>query len=168
MLRASILAAGVWLGFLVASWVLATLTFRTADRVAGPEARAEVAERLGPVPAEDRRMVLRHLAAEINRSMFRAWAAFQLVLGGVLVGLAWRLGAASRILAVAALLLAVFQAVGLAGAIAAVGRGLDFHKRPLPPELGRRFGILHGAYAMADLVKAAALAGLELLLLRRP
>ena len=34
--------------------------------------------------------------------------------------------------------------------------------------VGRRFGILHGAYAMADLVKAAALAGLELLLLRRP
>ena len=94
--------------------------------------------------------------------------AVQLVLGVVLVGLAWRLGAASRILAVAALLLAVFQAVGLAGAIAAVGRGLDFHKRPLPPELGRRFGILHGAYAMADLVKAGALAGLELLLLRRP
>jgi len=120
MLRASILAAGVWLGFLVASWVLATLTFRTADRVAGPEARVERAERLGPVPAEDRRMVLRHLAAEINRSMFRAWAAFQLVLGGVLVGLAWRLGAAARTL------------------------------------------------AMADLVKAAALAGRQVLLLRRP
>ncbi len=168
MLRASLLTAGVWLGFLVGSWVVATLTFRSADRVAGPEARVEVAARLGPVPAEDRRIVLRHLAAEINRGMFRVWAAVQLVLGLALVGLAWRLGGAARILAAVALALVLVQAFALGAAIAAVGRGLDFLPRPLPPELGRRFGILHGAYVLLDLAKAAALAGLQVLLLRRP
>ena len=168
MLRASLLTAGVWLGFLVASWVVATLSFRSADRVAGPEARVEVATKLGPVPAEDRRMVLRHLASEINRGMFRVWAPVQLALGLALVGLAWRLGGAPRILAAVALGLVLVQAFALGGAIAAVGRGLDFLPRPLPPELGRRFGALHAAYVLADFVKAAALVGLELLLLRRP
>ena len=168
MLRASLLTAGVWLGFLVASWVVATLSFKSADRVAGPEARVEVAAKLAPVSAEDRRMVLRHLAAEINRGMFRVWATVQLVLGLTLVGLAWRLGGAPRILAAVAVALVLVQAFALGPAIAAVGRGLDFLPRPLPPELGRRFGALHTAYAVADLVKAAALTGLSVLLLRRP
>ncbi len=168
MLRASILTAGVWLGFLVASWVVATLSFRSADRLAGPEARVEVAAKLGGVPAEDRRMVLRHLASEINRGMFRVWAAVQLALGLVLVGLAWQLGGAARILAPVALTLVLVQAFALGGAIDVVGRGLDFLPRPLPPELGRRFGALHAAYALADLVKAAVLIGLQVLLLRRP
>lgn len=168
MLRASILTAGVWLGFLVASWVVATASFRAAERVAGPGTRAEVSAKLGPVSAEDRRMVLRHLASEINRWMFRAWSATQLVLGLVLVLLAWPLGGWPRGLAAAALALVLVQAFGLAGPIAALGRGLDFLPRPLPAELARRFGALHGAYVLADLVKAGALTGLTLLLLRRP
>jgi hypothetical protein len=168
MLRASILTAGVWLGFLAASWAMATVNFRTAERVAGAEAGAEVAARLAPVAAADRRLVLRHLASEINRWMFRAWSRVQIGLGMALLVLAWRLGGAPRALAGAALLLALVQAFSLAGWIASVGRGIDFLPRPLPPEVARRFGLLHGAYVLADLAKASALVALSTVLLRRP
>jgi hypothetical protein len=168
MLRASILTAGLWLGFLAASWAMATVNFRTAERVAGAEAGAEVTARLAPIAAEDRRTVLRHLAAEINRWMFRAWSAVQIGLGLALVALAWRLGGVPRALAGTALLLVLVQAFGLTGWITSVGRGIDFLPRPLPPEIARRFGLLHGAYAVADLAKAVALVALSAVLLRRP
>ena len=168
MARAAALTAGIWLGLLVASWLVATASFRTADRVAGPEARPEVAARLVQVRSEDRRLVLRHLASEINRSMFRIWSGVQAGLGLLLAALAWRLGGAARGLAMAALLLGLVQALGLAGPIASLGRSLDFLPRPLPPELGRRFGVLHGAYVLLDLAKALALIALSALLLRRP
>ena len=168
MLRASILTAGVWLGFLAASWAMATVNFRTADRVAGAGAGAEVTARLAPMAPADRRMVLRHLAAEINRWMFRAWATVQIGLGLALLALAWRLGGVPRALAGAALLLVLVQAFGLAGPITSVGRGIDFLPRPLPPALARQFGLLHGAYALLDLAKAAVLVALSIVLLRRP
>ena len=168
MLRASILTAGVWLGFLAASWAIATVNFRTADRVAGAEAGAEVTARLAPMAPEDRRMVLRHLAAEINRWMFRAWSTVQIGLGLALAAFAWRLGGVPRALAVAALLLVLGQAFGLTGQITSVGRGIDFLPRPLPPALARHFGLLHGAYALLDLAKGAVLAALSIVLLRRP
>jgi hypothetical protein len=164
--RAAVLAAGLWLGFLVASWIVAGATFRAAERVAGSGARPEVAARLGPVPTEDRRLVLRHLASEINRSMFRTWSGVQLGLGLLLAGLAWRAGGAARALAIGALVLTVVQAAGLAGAIESLGRQIDFLPRPLPAETGRRFGLLHGAYVLLDLVKAAALGGVAAALLR--
>jgi hypothetical protein len=168
MLRASILTAGVWLGFLAASWAMATVNFRTAERVAGAEAGAEVRARLEPVAAGDRRLVLRHLASEINRWMFRTWSTVQLGLGLALLAFAWRLGGAPRALAGAALLLVLVQAFGLAGPITSVGRGIDFVPRPLPPAMARQFGLLHGAYVLADLAKAVALAALSAVLLRRP
>ena len=124
--------------------------------------------RLAPVAAGDRRLVLRHLAAEINRWMFRAWSTVQLGLGLALLALAWRLGAAPRALAGAALLLVLVQAFGLAGPIASVGRGIDFLPRPLAPAVARQFGLLHGAYVLADLAKAAVLVALSTVLLRRP
>jgi hypothetical protein len=168
MLRASLWMAGAWLGFLVASWIMATANFQAAERVAGRETRAEVTARLGAVAPEDRRVVLRHLASEINRFMFRTWSAVQLVLGFALLALAWRLGGAARALAGAALVLVLVQAFGLAGPIAALGRTIDFVPRPLPPDVGRRFGMLHGAYVIADLVKAVALLAFGIVLLRRP
>jgi hypothetical protein len=168
MVRASILVAGLWLGFLAASWVVATGSFRTAERVAGPDANAEVASRLAPVAAEDRRLVLRHLASELNRFMFRTWSLVQLGLGIVLAGVAWSAGGAPRVLAVTALLLVAVQAFGLTGPITHLGRSIDFVPRPLPPDVARRFGELHAAYAVIDLAKAAVLGSLSLLLLRRP
>ena len=89
MARLLLLVAGFWLGMLAASWVMATVNFRTVDRVLGPEARPEMAGRLAALAAEDRRVVLRHLVSEINRTMFRAWALAQLALGALALGAAW-------------------------------------------------------------------------------
>ncbi len=167
MLRASILIAGIWLGFMVASWLVAAANFRTAERIAGPEASAEVARRLGPVAAEDRRFVLRYMASEINRWMFRTWSWAQLGLALLLLAAGWQIGGWPRVLALAAFALVLVQALGLAGPITELGRSIDFLPRPLPPELGRRFGMLHGAYVLADFAKAGILLALSAVLLRR-
>jgi len=39
--RAAVLLAGFWLGLLVASWVMATVTLRMPDRVLGSQIRPE-------------------------------------------------------------------------------------------------------------------------------
>ena len=145
MSRTAVLVAGFWLGLLVASWVMAGTNLRMGDRVLGSDMRPEVAARLAGVSPEDRRMVLRHLGGEINRWMFRRGFWLQL----------------------AALLLTLVQGLGLSGEITTVGRAIEFLPRPLPPDLGRRFGMLHGAYVAADLAKAAAIAAAAVVLLRR-
>ena len=168
MARLLLVVAGFWLGMLVASWLMATANFRAVDRVLGPDARPEIATRLGGVPAEDRRVVLRHLVGEINRWMFRSWALAQLALGGIVLVAAWRLPGWPRRLAGAALLLVVVQLAFLTPAIASAGRSIDFVSRPLPPDVGRRFGMLHAAYAGADLAKAILVALAAWIVARRP
>jgi hypothetical protein len=158
---------GVWLGALVASWVMATVNFRTVDRVLGPESSLELQAKLTPVAADDRRMVLRHLASEINRWMFRWWAPAQLIIGAGLLALAWPSGGA-RWLFVGALALTLAQALALTPNVVEIGRAADFIPRPLPPDLAKRFGVLHAAYVVSDLVKAALIAAGGWLLIRRP
>jgi hypothetical protein len=102
-------------------------------------------------------VVLRHVAAESNRWMFRTWTLVEMVLGALLVAASWRLGPVPRALALVALAAVVAQAAGLAPAISELGRSLDFVPRPLPAAEGRRFGLLHAAYMVADLVKAGVL-----------
>jgi hypothetical protein len=166
--RLALLVLGLWLGLLVASSAVATVNFRTVDRLLGPGLRPELARTLEAVPPEGRRFALRHVVSEVNRWIFRAGGTAQLALAVALAVLAWPAGGAPRALALAALLVTVVQAVGLAGAIASFGRPLDFVPRPLPPELARRFGLLHGAYVIGDLAKAALLVAVSALLLRRP
>ena len=162
-----VLLVGLWLGLLVSSWAMATVNFRTAERVASDAAPAELKSRLAPLPPDDRRLAFRHLASEINRWMFR-WAGLaQALLGVVLAALVWRAGGAPRTLTCVALGLVALQVGGLAPMIAEVGRQIDFLARPLPPALGRRFGLAHGGYVILDLVKALVLAGLAVALSRR-
>ncbi len=168
MARAAVLLAGFWLGLLVASGAVAAANFRIVERVLGSEIRPELAARLGSVPADDRRAALRHLAGEINRWMFQRGSWVQLVLGMALVALVWSGGGAPRALAALLLVLTAVQAFALAGEITSVGRAIEFLPRPLPADVGRRFGMLHGAYVVADLVKLGALGALATLLLRRP
>jgi hypothetical protein len=163
----ALLVIGVWMGLLVASWAMASASFRTVDRLLGPQARPELQARLSPLATGDRRAVLRYAAAEANRWMFRAWAAMDLVLAAVLVALCWRLGAAPRALALAVALVVVVQAAAVGPAIADLGRSLDFAPRPLPPADGRRFGLLHAAYMLADVVKAAGLVAAATIIARR-
>lgn len=164
----TVLLLGLWLGLLVSSWIMATVNFRTAEAVSSP-ARApdELNRRLQPLPAEDRRHAFRYLASEINRWMFRTWGLVQAVLGVAVVALLWRAGGAPRALACVAMGLVLVQVGVLAPMIAEVGRRIDFLARPLPPDLGRRFGIAHGGYVVADLVKMAALAAAAFVVIRR-
>lgn len=167
MRAGALLVIGLWMGLLAASWAMASASFRTVDRLLGPEARPEFQARLAPLSPDDRRTVLRHVAAESNRWMFRAWTIAELVLGAVLVAASWRLGWGPRALALAALAVVILQAAGLAPAIAQLGRSLDFVPRPLPPADGRKFGLLHAAYMLADLVKAGLLVAAAAIIARR-
>jgi hypothetical protein len=163
----ALLAIGLWIGLLAASWAMASASFRTVDRLLGPTARPEFQARLAPLAPDDRRMILRHVAAESNRWMFHTWTLIEMVLGALLVAAAWRLGPVPRALALVALAAVALQAAGLAPAIAQLGRGLDFVPRPLPPVEGRKFGLLHAAYMLADLVKAGVLVAAAAIIARR-
>ncbi len=168
MPRLGLLVVGLWLGLLVASSAVAIVNFRTVDRLLGPGERPELAQRLATVQPQDRRVVLRHLVSVVIRWFFRTGSAVQLALAVLLLAATWGLGGLPRALAAAAFLLALAQALGLAGAITSFGRGLDFLPRPLPHELAHRFGLLHGAYVVGDLLKLGLLAVIAVLLLRRP
>jgi hypothetical protein len=163
---AALLLVGLWLGGLVASWVMATVNFRVADDVLGASARPELQARLAPLPAADRRLVLRHLSSEINRWMFGRWAMAQVALGLVLVLLVWTPGGLPRVLAGIALALVLVQAVALGPQILELGRSLDFVPRPLPADVGRRFGLLHAGYVLADFARGGLLLWLAVLGLR--
>jgi hypothetical protein len=164
---AAILFVGLWLGLLVASWFAATGSFRAVDRVLGPEARPELTRALSGVPAGERRLALRHLASEANRWMFRRFGLAQIVLGLLACAAAWPSASPARYVLAAALAVAAGQ-VALGLSIESFGRSLDFVARPLPAELGRRFGMLHGAFLLLDLGKAGLLLAAGHLLARRP
>lgn len=167
MARLLLVVAGFWLGMLVASWVMAPANFRAVDRLLGPDVPPEIAARFGPVPPEDRRAVLRHLVGEINRGMFHTWGLAQLGLGAIVLVSAWSIPGWPRMLAGAALLLVVVQLAGLLPATTSLARAMDQMPRPLPADVGRRFGTLHAAYAGADLVKALLVAVVAWIVARR-
>lgn len=159
----ALLATGLWLGLLIASWMIASITFRTSAALSGPEARPELNQRLSHVKEEDRRPLLRHVASEINRAMFGRWLVVQLALGAAVLFLALRSGATWP--AAAAMAIVLIQAA-LHGSILDLGRSVDFLPRPLPPDIGSRFGRLHGAYVLLDLAKGGALGWLAWVLAR--
>ena len=162
-LRLALLLAGVWLGALGASWAVATVNFRMVDHVLGPSTRPELQQRLAPLPAPDRREAFRHLASEINRALFGGFGLAQLAAGACLLILVWRAGGSLRLFALLVLALACLQ-VALGIPITSLGRAIDFVPRPLPEEVGRRFGMLHGAFVLLDLTKAGLLMALATLL----
>jgi len=164
--RLALLLAGIWLGALVLSWFVATANFRAVDRVLGVPVRPELEERLASVPPGFRREALRHLASEVNRALFRGFGLAQLAIGLLLVGLVWSGEGRPRILAAVTLGIVLIQ-VGLGREITWLGRTIDFVPRPLPPEVGRRFGLLHAAFVLLDLAKAGLLTGLAAILSRR-
>lgn len=167
MSRLLLVVLGLWLGLLLASWVIATVNFRSVDRVLGPELRPELDQRLAGISAADRRAALRHLASEINRWTFRHWSLAQLALGALALGLAWRVPGAPRVPLVVAFALALAQALAFVGPITDLGRSLDFLPRPLPPAIAHRFGMLHAAYVGGDAAKAGSLIAGVVRLIRR-
>ena len=165
MKSVSLVLCGLWLGALVASWVVAPLNFRMVDRVLA-DARPEMAQRLAPVPPEAQRQVLRLLASENNRWMFGHWAWAQAALGVLLVALCWRVPGAARYALVAALVLVAAQLV-IIRPIVDIGRSIDFAPRPLAAGVAHHFGLLHSAWAITDLAKAALLVAVAWMVARR-
>ena len=164
--RLALLLTGIWLGALVASWAVATLNFRTVDRVLGPAASPELERRLAPLPPSERRLAFRHLVSEINRTLFGGFGLVQVATGAGLFLLSWGVGGWARPLALLALGL-VFLQVALGIPITSLGRAIDFVPRPLPEAVRQRFGMLHGAFVLLDLAKAGLLVTLATLLARR-
>ena len=87
MLKVAILSA--WLILTPVMWFAATKSFSTVDRVLGT-ANIQFDEATKGMAEGQTRVVLRHLASEINRSFFWGYGLAQIVLGGALVLLLWR------------------------------------------------------------------------------
>ncbi len=144
-------------------WFTATRTFRAVDRILGrPD--PEFSRVVQPLGAGATRVVLRHLASEINRSLFGAYGWAQLVLGLLLLLLLW-LERPRDTVAFAVtwvmLGLSVILTFIIEPQIVSLGRSIDFVPRNPAPSVMPRFWMLHAAFTGLDGVKA--LAGLGLL-----
>jgi len=158
---------GAWLGALFLSWAVASATFRTAEAVAALPSGSAAGDHVARVPAETRRPLFRHLASEVNRWMFGAFGWTQLAVALAVAALAWPLGGAPRWLAVAAAAIVALQGGFFGPRILELGRAIDFVPRPLPPDVGRRFGMLHGGYVILDLAKTLVVIALAVVVSRR-
>jgi len=160
MLKVAILSA--WLILTPVMWFAATKSFSTVDRVlqaANPQFRDAIK---GMAEGESR-VVLRHLASEINRSFFWGYGLAQIVLGGVLLLLLWRTIPRDTLgfgLVCFMLALVLILTLVLTPMIISVGRSIDFVPRNPPPPVMPRFWALHGAFTGLDAVKFLAGFGL--------
>ncbi|MBI3129603.1 MAG: hypothetical protein HYZ11_18495 [Candidatus Tectomicrobia bacterium] len=154
-LLAALLAA--WLGATVMVWWSAAGTFQALSPARNPG----LAQRLAPLEPARREAFLRFAAGEVNRRMFRGWARAQAVLAALALAAAWaapRLaggGTGLRICLALLALTAALQALWLSPEIERLGLELD---RAREEAALRRFGLLHAAFSVTDLVKAALLA----------
>jgi hypothetical protein len=154
----------LWIGLTLAMWFVATRSFRTVDRLLS-QPEPEFTRTIQPLGPDQTRILLRHLASEINRTLFGAYGWAQILLGVSLVLLLWRQAPRDTVgfaLAWVMLGLAVILTFIIQPSIVSIGRTIDFVPRqPAPPAM-RRFWMLHGAFTGLDGVKC--LAGLGLLL----
>ncbi len=150
-----LLLLGAWMGGTLLIWLVATVSFRNVDRVLS-RPTPEAAPTLLSVPEAARRPVLRHLASEFNRWLFRLWGALQLVLGAAVLVLLLRQTPrtpANLTLAGLLLVLVVVMLGVITPAMSNLGRTLDFVPRSPPPPQMAAFGKLHAAYGFLDLIK---------------
>jgi len=154
---------GMWLGWTVFMWFAATRTFRTVDRVLNSP-NPQFAAATQPLGHDETRVVLRHLASEINRTFFGAYGVAQILLGIVLLILIWRQtprDTLALVLASVMLGLVLILTSVITPQIISLGRSIDFLPRNPEPAVMPRFWMLHGAFTGLDGVKL--LAGLVLL-----
>ena len=160
---AAIAILGVWLGWTLFMWFLAGRSFSTVDRVLRGD-NSQFAEAARPMSAEQTREVLRYLASEINRTIFRAYGWGQIALGALLLALLSRQTPRDTFsLVVVGCMPAIVPilAVVVTPLIISLGRSIDFLPRNPPPPGMQRFWMLHGAFTGLDGIKL--LAGLVVL-----
>lgn len=145
---------GAWLMGTAFLWLIATENFRRVDAVLSSP-HPEFHQRLDPLPAGEARVVLRFLASELNRFYFTAWGWSQLVLGGAVLILSWRLAADRFDLGLpgAMWVLSAVLAVWVTPPLIEIGRQVDFVPRSPPPPQMETFWRYHLAYTATDLVK---------------
>ena len=149
------------LGATLLSWGVATGNFQVVD----PSHDARLNEIFAPLEGDEtRRLAVRYVASESNRSMFELLGPGQL--GCVLVAFALAFAPARELagrrrswsLVLLGLALAAALLSGLlVSPIVELGREIDFVSRHNgdPPEV-QQFARLHVAYVLADLVKVIA------------
>ncbi len=156
-----------WLTGTGAVWWSASNNFGWSKRVLERAEQTGLVEKLRPLPAEDARQAMRHLASEINRSIFRLWDPMQVGLAVVALWLGWPLSSRWRKATLAvALMIALLLAAWITPTVLALGPPLDFVPRePAPAEFGT-FMAYHGVYLALDGVKMFLLAALIVALAR--
>jgi hypothetical protein len=143
---------GAWLAVTVCMWFAATRSFGTVRRVL-ENGNPQLAESTRALAPDQTRVVLRHLASEINRSYFRAYGWAQLLLGVALLIVLLRQAPRDVIaLIMVGAMVAIVAALTfyVTTEVVALGRRIDFVPRdPARPEMAR-FRMLHGAYTVLD------------------
>ena len=155
---------GAWIASTLCMWFAATRSFSTVEGVL-KRAEPQFVETTKPLGEGPTRVVLRYMASEINRSLFRGYGALQIGLGAILFLLVWRqtprnsvdIGVAATMLALSVILTLV-----ITPKLVSLGRSIDFVPRNPPPPVMPRFWALHGLFTGLDGVKL--LAGIGLLI----
>lgn len=136
------------------AWI-AIESFRSVDRLLaapGPAVAIQV-KALGPGGA---RALLRHQAAEQNRTFFEMWEALQLILGaGFLSFLLFGSseGKFSLLLLLVMFLIVVAQRFLITPELSSLGRTFDFIPADVPSVERNRFWMLHSLYTGSEILK---------------
>ncbi|MFZ0962737.1 MAG: hypothetical protein WAO35_17855 [Terriglobia bacterium] len=163
--RSQVLAVailGAWIASTLCMWFAATRSFATVERVL-KRAQPQFVETTKPLGEGPTRVVLRYLAAEINRTFFWGYGALQIALGGILFLLLWRETPRNAVdigVVTTMLVLSVILTVVITPLVVSLGRSIDFLPRNPPPPVMPRFWALHGSFTGLDGVKLLAGAGL--------
>ena len=162
---------GGWLVGTVVVGAVAAENFFIVDRLLNStESSRQFLNDAAKLPPGEARLILRHLAAELNRFYFQAWEWIELVLGGTLLVLATRklksrkLGIGFAVMLGITLLMRFYLTPGLI----LVGRPLDFAPQNPPPPGLSYFGLLHATYSTLDLVKLLVGIWVAVVLVRLP
>lgn len=166
------------MALLLGGWLLGTLlvagvaaeNFFMVDRLLASHSSAEFQQKVAPLPPGEARVVLRYLSSELNRFYFRVWGGVELVLGCALLALAMKHGKNRRLTIGLSLMLALglLMLFYITPQLVEIGRGLDFVPRDTPPPELARFGSLHAAYSVLDLVKLLLGIWVAVVLIRHP
>ncbi len=154
----TVVLLGAWIALTLAMWFAATRSFRTANRVLESSA-SDFEAAIGPLGKEGARMVLRHLASEINRSYFAAYGWTQFLLAIILLGLTLLRSprdSVGVILTGTMFALVLVLTFVIQPRIVELGRTLDFVARDPVPAAMPRFWRLHGAFTALDGTKLLA------------
>ena len=165
------LLLGGWLVGTVVVGAVAAENFFMIDRLLdSTESPRQFLNDAAQLPPGEARVMMRHLASELNRFYFQAWEWIELVLGGTLLVLATRKLKSRKLTIGFAVMLGItlLMRFYLTPGLVEVGRLLDFAPRTPPPPGLAYFGFLHATYSTLDLVKLLIGIWVAVVLVRLP